>query len=66
MKTEDRLLTIKDLADRLNISAPSIYRYRSEGQHHLLPPAVMVGTRPRWRAQTVEAWLEEQEGKESA
>lgn len=51
------------LAQTLGISKPTIYRYRSEGRDHMLPPCVMVGKQPRWQASTVAAWLTEREGQ---
>ena len=57
------LKDISWLALTLGISKPTIYRYRSQGDHQLLPPCVMVGNQPRWQASTVAAWLAEQEAK---
>lgn len=51
------------LAETLGISKPTVYRFRSDGKEHLLPPCVMVGNQPRWQASTVAAWLAEQEAK---
>ena len=63
---EYRLLNIEQVADLLGISKASIYRARSEGNAHIYPPAIQVGTRIRWRLSTVLEWLEEQEGKQVA
>lgn len=60
------VLSARDLAELLGVSRATIYRYRSEGKDHLLPPAIMIGVQPRWRMSTVQSWLEEQEGKANA
>lgn len=53
---------IQELANVLGVSRAQIYRLRSEGRGEDLPPTIMVGTRPRWRVETVNKWLEDREG----
>lgn len=55
------LRTVRDLAKQLGISTASVYRFRSEGKDHLLPPCIMVGVQPRWRQETIDKWLARQE-----
>jgi excisionase family DNA binding protein len=49
----DHLLTLNELADRLNVSAKVVYglRYRNDA-----PPAIRVGRELRFRVADVEAW----------
>lgn len=63
VKAVTGLIGMDQLSEILGISKPTIYRYRSEGKHEKLPPAIMIGNQVRWRMSTVEAWLTEQEGK---
>ena len=53
----ERLLTVRDIADRLQVDEKTIRRWREEGT---LPAAVQVGGIIRWRAQDIDAWIEEQ------
>lgn len=53
------LLGVKDLADQLGISVPTVYRKRSLGED--LPPAVRVGSQIRWRQEAVDKWIEARE-----
>lgn len=57
------LIGMDQLSEILGISKPTIYRYRSEGKHDKLPPAIMIGSQVRWKLSTVESWLSDQEGK---
>ena len=52
--TAPRLLTIKQVADRLKVSVGSLraWRLRREG-----PPAIRVGSALRWDEHKVDAWL---------
>lgn len=59
----EALLNVHGLAKLLGISAATVYRYRSEGMNEFLPPTIMVGSQPRWRPETVEKWMTEQERK---
>lgn len=47
-------LTIRDLAEILGISVATLYRWRAEGVD--LPPAIELGSRLRWRRESVDAW----------
>lgn len=49
------LVTVIGLAEILNTSPRSIYRYRSEGK---LPTGLRLGQQLRWRRGEVEAWIE--------
>lgn len=49
----DRLLTIRELADWLNVSRPQVYRLMEQGL-----PYFRVGDR-RFDRETVLAWLED-------
>jgi excisionase family DNA binding protein len=48
------LLSISDLAELLNTSTRTIHRLNSAC---LIPSAVRIGCRPRWRREEIEAWL---------
>lgn len=62
---EDLMLSVSGLADYLGVSRATIYRWRSDGRTDELPPCVMIGTQPKWRKSTVDAWLSAQEGSPS-
>ena len=53
--TADRLLSIREVAEWLQIPVQTLYqwRYRREG-----PPTLKIGKHLRYRAADVEAWLE--------
>lgn len=51
-----RLLSIDDLAEMLQISPQTIYRWRYLGTG---PVGVRIGKHVRYRVQDVEAWLDE-------
>jgi excisionase family DNA binding protein len=51
-------LTVRDVAERLQVDAKTVRRWREE---HRLPPAVSLGGVVRWRAETIDAWLAEAE-----
>lgn len=57
METLDRLLTVEDLADYLDVPVATIYawRYRRQG-----PPGFRVGRHVRFRRSDVEQWIAEQ------
>jgi excisionase family DNA binding protein len=50
-----RLLTVKELADLLQIPSKTIYTWRYKG---IGPPAVPMGKYLRFRAEDVAAWLD--------
>ena len=50
------LLTMRDLAQQLQVTTRSIIRWRNNGT---LPPAVQIGPRlVRWRQADISAWIE--------
>ena len=57
MEPIDRLLTVEDLADYLDVPAATIYawRYRRRG-----PPGFRVGRHLRFRWSDVEHWINNQ------
>jgi excisionase family DNA binding protein len=57
MKTLDKLLTVDDLANHLNVPVATIYawRYRRQG-----PPGFRVGRHLRFLRSDVEQWIAEQ------
>jgi predicted DNA-binding transcriptional regulator AlpA len=52
--TAPRLLTIKQVADRLTVSVGCLRAWRIRGEG---PPAIRVGSALRWDEREVEAWL---------
>jgi predicted DNA-binding transcriptional regulator AlpA len=56
------LLSVRDLAELLRTSRRSIERMRSGGR--LPPPDMHLTVRqPRWRAQTIRDWIDQQSHK---
>ena len=57
METQERLLTVEELADYLGVPVPTLYqwRYRREG-----PPGFRVGRYIRYRPTDVQQWIERQ------
>lgn len=53
--TRPRLLSIQDLAERLQLSERTVRRMRTRGQ---LPPALDLHSVLRWDEPTIDAWLE--------
>lgn len=51
-----RLLTVRELAEHLQVPLKTIYTWRYKG---IGPPAVRIGRYLRFRAEDVAAWLEE-------
>ena len=49
-----RLLTIKQVADRLTVSVGCLRAWRIRGEG---PPAIRVGSASRWDEREVDAWL---------
>lgn len=56
METLDRLLTVEELADYLEVPVATVYawRYRRQG-----PPGFRVGRHLRFRQGDVERWIED-------
>jgi excisionase family DNA binding protein len=56
MESRDRLLTVEDLAEYLEVPVATVYawRYRDAG-----PPGFRVGRHLRFRWCDVESWIEE-------
>lgn len=54
-----KFLDIRQLAELLGISVPTLYRWRATGVD--LPPSVLVGTRLRWRQETIDEWASKRE-----
>lgn len=54
-------LDIHGLAEQLGISVATVYRWRAAGVD--LPPAIRIGSRVRWRPETVAAWAAANEAK---
>jgi predicted DNA-binding transcriptional regulator AlpA len=51
------LLAPRDLANILRITRRCIEQMRSAGR--IPPPDLMLGRLPRWRPETIRAWIEE-------
>ena len=51
------LLTARDVAERLQVDAKTVRRWRAEGK---LPPPVKLGGVVRWLAEDLAVWLKEQ------
>ena len=60
-QTVHRLLTDKDVADRLSVSRNTIRtqrHYRLNGKPHWLTvDPIMIGSSPRYRLEDIEEWL---------
>jgi len=52
----ERLLTVRDVAERLNLSDKTVRRLRRRGE---LPPGIEVAGVIRWRPEEIEQWLGE-------
>lgn len=50
---DNKLLTVKDLAIRLQLSVDVIYKLKAAGK---LPPCLKIGGGIRWRPKAVEEW----------
>lgn len=57
MEHKDRLITVQELADYLEVPVKTLYawRYRREG-----PPGLRVGRHLRYRCADVERWIQRQ------
>ena len=51
-------LTVRDVAERLQVDQKTVRRWRQEGR---LPSPITLGGVIRWRPEAIEAWLDEQE-----
>ncbi len=51
----DRLLSIRDVAEWLQVPVQTLYRWRYLGEG---PPTLKMGKHLRYRAADIEAWLE--------
>ncbi|WP_213816201.1 helix-turn-helix domain-containing protein [Glaciihabitans sp. dw_435] len=60
-KNQSIYLNIEDLAAQLGLSVQTLYRWRSTGAD--MPQGFLIGSRVRWRQETVDAWLSTQEAK---
>jgi len=56
MENEDRLVSVRELADYLDVPVQTLYawRYRREG-----PPGFRVGRHLRYRWSDVQGWIEQ-------
>jgi excisionase family DNA binding protein len=57
MERKDRLISVKELADYLDVPVTTLYqwRYRREG-----PAGFRVGRHIRYRWEDIQAWIEHQ------
>ncbi len=54
------LMSVEDVAERLGVSVVTLWRMRTAGD---FPEPMTIGQRSkRWRPETVEAYIERQEG----
>ena len=59
---DDRLMTLKDVADTLSISLRTVMRLVADGDL----PSVLIGRRRLIRRETLRAWLAGRELKQAA
>jgi len=57
MQSTERLMTLADLSEMLDVPVNTIYGWRSRGEG---PPGYRVGRHVRYRRAAVDAWLETQ------
>jgi predicted DNA-binding transcriptional regulator AlpA len=50
-----QLITVAQLAEKLQLGQRSIWRYRDEGR---MPPPVRLGKNVRYRVNDIEAWID--------
>lgn len=50
----ERLLTVRDVAERLSLSEKTVRRLRRRGE---IPRGIEVGGVIRWRAEEIDAWV---------
>jgi len=60
---EDRLLTLADVAERLQISIGTLYDWRTIGRG---PRGIKVGAQVRVRESELERWLTENQDRRTA
>jgi predicted DNA-binding transcriptional regulator AlpA len=56
-----RFLDINDLADQLNVSVATLYRWRSDGSD--MPKGFKLGGLVRWTQKAVDEWVQVQMDK---
>jgi excisionase family DNA binding protein len=56
----DEILTLKELAEYLKLTEKTAYRLAAEGKL----PGFKVGGSWRFKSEDINAWIEEQKGKE--
>lgn len=61
VRSDEDLITSKELADLLRVSIWTVYHWRMRGEG---PAGVRVGHRVRYRVRDVYAWLDQREGYE--
>ena len=54
LNTEDRLMTVAELAEMLGVPVATLYGWRSRGEG---PPGYRIGRHVRYRRALVETWL---------
>ena len=59
MAKAKQVMTIKDVAEYLDVHPMTIYKYVKEGNI----PAFKIGTSWRIRRESIKKWIEENEGK---
>ena len=57
------IMDVLTLSAYLGVTPETLYNWRSLGKP--CPPAFKVGSRLRWRRESVDAWIAEQEAKSS-
>ena len=62
LQAGDKLLSLADLSEMLDIPVHTLYRWRCKGDG---PVGYRVGRHVRYRREAVEAWLEQQADKRS-
>ncbi|MBN9208184.1 MAG: helix-turn-helix domain-containing protein [Microbacterium ginsengisoli] len=56
-----RLLTVDDVAERLQVAVKTVYQWRARKPEAYGPPAIKVGKYLRWKPEVVDAWIDAQE-----
>jgi predicted DNA-binding transcriptional regulator AlpA len=57
MPTNDKLLTPQEVSEFLNVSLPTLARWRTQSNGRSGPPYIKVGDQIRYRASALELWL---------
>jgi excisionase family DNA binding protein len=60
LQAGDKLMSLKDLSEMLDIPVHTLYRWRCRGDRQA---GYRVGRHVRYRREAVEAWLEQQADK---